>query len=124
MASLARPKATTKLSPSPCSTGRTPLWVAMTSESTRSKRAIAAAISLEWFSHSRVDPSTSASSSVTVPLGSGSLTPRSLQFTSGVSPRRSFWLMLASMRARQGTKHQHKCVNRTPLPVCAACATV
>ena len=47
-------------------------------------------------SHSRVDPSISASSSVTVPVGS-SLTPRSLQFN--VSARGSGPLMLASMRS-------------------------
>jgi hypothetical protein len=39
--------------------------------------------------HSRVDPSTSASSSVTVPPGRSSLTPTSLQFVS---------LMLISLR--------------------------
>ena len=63
----------------------------------RSRRAIAAVISSGWVSHSRVEPSTSASSNVTVPVGSSSLTPRSLQFNGGVSAR-SVSLMLASMR--------------------------
>ena len=95
-ASLARANATTKLSPSPCSTGRTPSWAAMTSHTVRSSRAMAAVISSGWVCHSRVEPSTSASSNVTVPVGS-SLTPRSLQFN-GVSARGSVPLMLASMR--------------------------
>ena len=86
-ASLARANATTKLSPSPCSTGRTPSWAEMTSQSVRSSRATAAVISSGWVCHSRVEPSTSASSNVTVPVGS-SLTPRSLQFN-GVSARGS-----------------------------------
>ena len=40
------------------------------------------------------EPSTSAISSVTVPVGSNSLTPRSLPLNSGVSPRDSISLML------------------------------
>jgi hypothetical protein len=59
-----------------------------------SSRAIAAPISSGWVSHNRVEPSTSASSNVTVPVGSP-LTPRSLQFTGGASARGS--LMLVSV---------------------------
>ncbi len=51
-----------------------------------------------WVSHSRVEPSTSANSNVTVPVGKRPLTPSSLQSTSGVSARGSISLMLASMR--------------------------
>src|SRR5436305_584157 len=43
-ASAARSNAATKLSPSPCSTGRTPPWVVSTSDTARSRRAIASAI--------------------------------------------------------------------------------
>jgi len=109
-ASLARPNATTKLSPSPCSTGRTPSWAAMTSHTMQSSRAMAAIISSGWVSHSRVEPSTSASSNVTVPVGSSSLTPRSLQFNAGVSRAPS--LMLASIRRPRAAKHQRKRVDR------------
>jgi hypothetical protein len=49
-------------------------------------------------SHSRVEPSTSANSSVTVPVGKSPLTPRSLQSTNGPSARGSISLMLASMQ--------------------------
>jgi hypothetical protein len=56
----------------------------------------AAVISSGRVSHSRVEPSTSASSNVTVPVGSA-LTPNSLQFI-GASAHRSISLMLASMR--------------------------
>ena len=59
---------------------------------------MAALISSGCVCHRPVEPSTSASSSVTVPVGS-SLTPRSLQFTDGMSARGSDLLMLASMRA-------------------------
>ena len=62
----------------------------------RSKRATAAVISSGWVSHNRVEPSTSASSSVTVPVGS-SPTPNSLQFTGGMSARGSVSVMLASI---------------------------
>ena len=71
-ASLARVNAMTKLSPSPCSTGRTPPWAATRSRSASSNRANAAVISSGWLCHNRVDPSTSASSNVTVPAGSNS----------------------------------------------------
>ena len=54
-----------------------------------------------WVSHSRVEPSTSASSNVTVPVGNSPLTPSSLQSTSGASARGSMSLMLASMRHRE-----------------------
>ena len=67
-------------------------------DSARSSRAIAAVISSGWVSHSRVEPSTSANSNVTVPVGKSPLTPRSLQSTSGASARGSISLMLASMR--------------------------
>jgi hypothetical protein len=49
-------------------------------------------------SHKRVDPSTSASSNVTVPVGKSPITPRSLQF-SGVSALGL--LMLASLPPRE-----------------------
>src|ERR1700738_3898984 len=97
-ASEARANAATKLSPSPCSTGRTPSWVATTSHTTWFRRAIAAVICSGWGSHSRVEPSTSASSSVTVPVGS-SLTPNSLQFSDDIS---ACVLMLASIRDTEG----------------------
>ena len=81
--------------PRSVSTRRTPLWNRHRHPvKARSSRATASVISSGSVSHSRVDPSTSASSSVTVPVGS-SLTPRSLQFT--VSTRGSGPLMLASM---------------------------
>jgi len=107
-ASPARANATTKLSPSPCSTGRTPPWAATSSARLRSKRATAGVISSGWVCHSRVEPSTSARSNVTVPVGSNSLTPRSLQFTSGVSARGSISLMLASVRQPRMAKHQRR----------------
>jgi hypothetical protein len=56
-------------------------------------------ISSGWVSHSRVEPSTSANSNVTVPVGKRPLTPSSLQ---------SISLMLASMRSPRTAKHQHK----------------
>src|SRR5271156_5617239 len=111
-ASEARANAATKLSPSPCSTGRTPSWEATTSHTTWLKRAIAAVISSGWFSHSRVEPSTSANSNVTVPVGKSPLTPSSLQSTSGASARGSMSLMLASMREARSAKHQRKRVDR------------
>jgi hypothetical protein len=52
-------------------------------------------------SQSRVEPSTSARSSVTVPVGRSPLTPSSLQFTSAVS-HGSISLLLASMRRLHG----------------------
>ena len=42
----------------------------MMSHTVRSSRATAAVISSGWVCHSRVEPSTSASSNVTVPVGS------------------------------------------------------
>ena len=65
-------------------------------------------------SHSRVEPSTSANSNVTVPVGNRPLTPSSLQSTSGVSTRGSISLMLASMRSPRTAKHQHKRVDCGP----------
>ena len=97
-ASEARAKAATKLSPSPCSTGRTPPWVAIVSDTVAFIRAMAAVIWSGWVSHSRVEPSTSANSNVTVPVGNSPLTRSSLQSTRGVSARGSISLMLASMR--------------------------
>ena len=76
-----------------------PPWAAMTSETVWLRRAIAAVISSGWVSHSRVDPSTSASSSVAIPVGKSPLTPSSLQSTSGVSAHGSISLMLARMRS-------------------------
>src|SRR5271168_2218016 len=64
----------------------------------------------DWLSHNRVEPSTSASSNVTVPVGS-SLTLCSLQSSSGVSDGASIPIMLASMRISRVTKHQHKCAD-------------
>ena len=63
----------------------------MTSDTVWFRRAMAAVISSGWVSHSRVEPSTSASSSVTVPVGKSPLTPSSLQSTSGASA----WIDLA-----------------------------
>ncbi len=77
--------------PRPARPGRTPPWDVTNSSTTELSRPSAAAISSAWVSHSRVEPSTSASSSVTVPVGS-SFTCRSLH-ASGA-------LMLASMRSR------------------------
>ena len=50
--------------------------------SVRSSAATAAVISSGWVSHSRVEPSTSASSSVTVPSAGHSLSDRSIRFAS------------------------------------------
>jgi hypothetical protein len=58
------------------------------------------AISWGCVSQSCVDPSISASRSVTVPVGS-SLTPKSLWFTGGMSARGLVSLMLASIDGRQ-----------------------
>jgi hypothetical protein len=85
--SEAQANAATKLLPSPCSTGRTPPWAATTPETVWLRRATAAVITSGWVSHSRVEPSTSAKSSVTIPVGKSLLTPRSLQFTSAASAR-------------------------------------
>jgi hypothetical protein len=52
-----------------------------------SRLANAAAISSGAVSHSFVEPSASASSSVTVPLGTGPLMPTSLQSNGGISMR-------------------------------------
>ena len=68
-----------------------------------------------WVSHSRVEPSTSANSNVTVPVGKSPLTPSSLQSTSGASARGSISLMLASMRAPRAAKHQRKRVDRSSI---------
>jgi hypothetical protein len=55
--------------------------------SVRSRLAKAAVISSDAVSHNRVDPSTSASSNVTVPVGTSPLTPSSLQLNTGISMR-------------------------------------
>lgn len=47
-------------------------------------------------SHNRVEPSTSPSSNVTVPVGSNSPTLKSLQVSCGIS---ACWLMVASIAA-------------------------
>src|SRR6516164_983843 len=112
-ASAARANAATKLSPSPCSTGRTPSWAATTAETVWLRRAIAAVISSGWVCHSRVELSTSAKSSVTVPVGRSPLTPSSLQFN-GVS---AWELMVAERAATTSPKHQRK---RVRLPGCHA----
>src|SRR5271165_3859432 len=72
---------------------------------------MAGVISSGWVSHSRVEPSTSANSNVTVPVGKSPLTASSLQSTSGVSTRGSISLMLASLRPTRGPKHQQKRVD-------------
>jgi hypothetical protein len=69
---------------------------------------MAAVICSGWVSHSRVEPSTSANSNVTVPVGKSPLTPRSLQSTSGASARGSMSLMLTSMQPPRAAKHQRK----------------
>src|SRR5262249_44127610 len=82
-----------------------------------SSRAIAAFISPGWLSHKRVDPSTSARSNVTVPVGSP-LTPSSLH---------SIALMLTSMRPARTSKHQRMRVYLRPpritmtLMICPYC---
>src|ERR1700730_7750699 len=73
---------------------------------------MAAVICSGWVSQSRVEPSTSASSNVTVPVGKRPLTPSSLQSTSGISARGSISLMLASMRPPRTAKHQRNRVDR------------
>ena len=73
---------------------------------------MAAVISFGWVSQSLVEPSTSANSNVTVPVGNSPLTLSSLQSTSGVSARGSISLMLASMLTTRTAKHQHKRVDR------------
>src|ERR1700733_1899833 len=73
---------------------------------------MAVVISSGWVSQSRVEPSTSANSNVTVPVGNRPLTSSSLQSTSGVSARGSISLMLASMQSLRTAKHQHNRVDR------------
>lgn len=90
-ASDARANAATKLSPSPCSSGRTPSCEAIASFTALFSWTNAAVISSGRVSHSRVEPSTSASSNVTVPVGSNSTTPKSSQVSGGIS---ACWLML------------------------------
>jgi hypothetical protein len=71
----------------------------MSSVSVWSRVVKAAVISAGSVSHSRVDSSTSASSNVTVPVGTSSLTPGSLQFitAASISP------MLSSLRRSRPT---------------------
>src|SRR5882724_9062373 len=76
----------------------------MSSARVESNCAIAAVISFGCVSHNRVDPSTSANSNVTVPVGS-SLTASSLH---------SVALMLASMRPARTPKHQRMRVYLRP----------
>ena len=68
-ASLARVKAPKALSPSPLCLTSVPPCAATTSATIRSWRARARSISRVWASQSRVEPSTSVSMKVTVPLG-------------------------------------------------------
>ena len=75
---------------------------------------MAAVMSSGAVSRSRVEPSTSASSNVTVPVGSSSLTPSSLPFNRSVSALGSVPLMLASMRRPHTAKHQHNRVDCRP----------
>ena len=88
-----------KLSPSHCSTGRTPPWAATTSDRVRSSCATTAVISPSWFSHSRREPSRSALSSVTVPVGSNSSPPRR-SHSLPVFPRNSIF---AHVRTEEAT---------------------
>src|SRR5882757_2497860 len=76
----------------------------MRSVKVSSSRAIAAVISSGWLSHSRVEPSTSAKSNVTVPVGSP-LT---------ASPLHSVALMLTSMRPARTRNHQRMRVYLRP----------
>jgi hypothetical protein len=62
---------------------------------------MAAVICAGCASQSRVEPSTSARTNVTVPVGKSPLTLSSLQSTRGVSVRGSNSLMLVSMRLPQ-----------------------
>jgi hypothetical protein len=71
----------------------------MTADTVRFSSAIAVVIWSGWLSHSLVEPSTSANSNVTVPVGNSPLTLSSLQSTSGISARGSILLMLGSMRS-------------------------
>src|ERR1700683_531974 len=75
---------------------------------------MAVVISSGWVSHSRVEPSTSSNSNVTIPVVNSPRTLSSLQSTSGASARRSISLMLASMREAHTAKHQCKRVYTTP----------
>ena len=61
--------------------------------------ANAAVIVSGWASHNRVEPSTSASSNVTVPVGSNPLKPNAFQSSNGNS---TCWLMVASIVAENG----------------------
>ncbi len=69
--------------------------------SVASSRAIAAVIASGWVSQSWVEPSTSASSSDTVPVGSP-LTAEAIPLLTSAGSLHSSWLMLASMRPRHG----------------------
>ena len=69
IASRARAKAATNESPSPCSTGRTPSKRPTSSSTNLLSSTIAASVVFGSDSHPRVEPSTSANSSVTVPVG-------------------------------------------------------
>src|SRR5271166_5914764 len=78
----------------------------MASFTVRFSNASAAVMVSGWVSHSRVEPSTSASSSVTVPVGSNSLTPNSLQVRGGIS---ACGLMVASIaRQRRAQNRQNR----------------
>ena len=69
MPSRARAKAATKLSPSPCSTGRTPSKRPTSSSISSFSSATAASVVVGSVSQARVEPSTSPSTKVTVPDG-------------------------------------------------------
>ncbi|MCW2652322.1 MAG: hypothetical protein JWR32_3298 [Mycobacterium sp.] len=74
------------------------------SHTVRSRCATAAVISSGLVCHSCVEPSTSAKTNVTVPIGSSSFTLSSLQFPSGIFARGSVSLMLASVRPPRAEK--------------------
>ena len=84
-----------------------PVMAAMASSTVRFSNPSAAVIASGWVSHNRVEPSTSASSSVTVPVGSNSL---KLQVSCGIS---ACWLMVASIAAT-GRKTSAKRAYRHP----------
>ena len=66
---MARENAATTLSPSPCSTGRAPDHLAIAPSTISSWRAMAAGIAAGWRCQATVEPSTSVSRNVTVPVG-------------------------------------------------------
>src|SRR5882757_4046261 len=84
----------------------------MTAGTTRSNCATATAISSGRVCHSRVEPSTSARSSVTVPCGSTRLSLTSLQ--------PSVWVMLSSIGRSEAENIRECAYIRLLLPVIVA----